>query len=128
MELKNCRQCGKVYIYNGSYLCMNCQDEMERQFTLVKEYISKNPQADIETIEKDTGVESKLILRLIREGRLQYKGKDGLVCKRCSTPIDTGYYCKECMQQLNQYVNHLMDQSAPSSDSKKAYHIDRKQK
>jgi len=82
---------------------------MEKQFLVVREYIYKNPGMDIETISKDTGVEVKFILQMLREGRLQYKGSGGLKCNNCGLSIDEGYFCIRCRQEIQKRFQEPAD-------------------
>ena len=45
MDVRNCRQCGKLYNYiGGSYrnLCPSCIKQLEDKFMEIKEYIRDN--------------------------------------------------------------------------------------
>lgn len=48
MDVRNCRQCGKLYNYiGGSYrnLCPSCIKQLEDKFVEIKEYIRDNKVA-----------------------------------------------------------------------------------
>jgi hypothetical protein len=101
LEIKNCRRCGKVYIFNGSTICKDCMIGMDQYLDKIRDYLLRNPDSDIDTISNDTGIDTKIILQLLRDGRLQYKGRSRLTCRTCGETIDTGYYCEKCQQVLS---------------------------
>jgi len=88
---------------------------MEKQFLVVRDYIEHNPGMDIETISKDTGVEVKSILQMLREGRLQYKGSGRLKCTICGASIDEGYFCIGCRQEIQKRFQVPLGEEIPQS-------------
>lgn len=107
-ELRNCPQCGKVFMKVVRNLCPACIDLEEKQYDEVCTYLRKNPGAQVEQIEEDTGVEETKVLRWMREGRLVADGLDGksvLICQRCGRQVEKGNLCPKCMQFLAQEIN-----------------------
>lgn len=101
MDLRNCRRCGRPYLYTGLPLCPNCQAEDEKFFDAVKDYLFTHPTASLGQIIHDTGVPYEVIVRFLREGRLILRGQDpALPCQRCGVPIPTGRYCEDCLSTL----------------------------
>ena len=47
MEVKNCKNCGRLYNYIGGVyrLCPECMRKLEEKFQEVKDYIEDNPRA-----------------------------------------------------------------------------------
>ncbi|MFW6386512.1 MAG: TIGR03826 family flagellar region protein [Bacillota bacterium] len=103
-EIKNCPKCGKLFSYDGvSKLCEVCREEEETKFQKVKEYLWDNPNATIEEVHEETGVERERIIKFIREDRLIAEGLEitfELECERCGTPIQSGRFCERCKQDL----------------------------
>ena len=139
MDIKNCKHCGKVYLYTGNSLCRECLEVLEKDFLRVRDYVSRHPEADIETIAQDTDVDTKLILQMLRDGRLQYKGSNGLICKTCGASIATGYFCSKCQQEMDRRIQRssntgkssnmgisssIKKSSVTASENKKSFHID----
>ncbi len=121
MELKNCNVCGKIFVYFGNKTCRNCVEELEQAYIKVRDYIYKNPDADILKLVEDTGVDEKLILQMLREGRLQLRNEDpSLGCMKCGKPIKMGYYCKMCARDLQTSIEKITGKSLnePSRNSK----------
>ncbi len=112
MNLKNCRQCGKVYLDSGSLLCPACVSKMEEQYLRVRDYLFKNPKESIDIVSKETDVEAKIILQMIREGRLEMKaGQHGLTCRACSSPVDSGQYCTKCLGNISRNLKQATEES-----------------
>ena len=73
MDVRNCRQCGKLYNYiGGSYrnLCPSCIKQLEDKFVEIKEYIRDNKVASISEISDKFEVSTKQIEQWVREERL----------------------------------------------------------
>ena len=47
MDVRNCKMCGAIFNFDGSPLCPKCRRKMEEKFSVVKEYILKNPSSSI---------------------------------------------------------------------------------
>lgn len=98
MDIRQCRNCRKLYQFRGSALCPACVQELDKLFESVRNYIYDNPRATIETICGETGVEDKVLYGWLREGRL-ILNKDSaklLQCESCGEPISLGHYCDSC--------------------------------
>ncbi|RKD23538.1 flagellar operon protein TIGR03826 [Caminicella sporogenes DSM 14501] len=104
MDIRNCKECGKLFQYDGiSKLCYSCRKKDEEDFKRVKDYIYDNTGATITEVSEATGVSEDKILRYLREGRLEIVGENpGLVldCERCGRAIRTGRYCEECAREI----------------------------
>ncbi len=96
--LKNCPYCRKVYLDVGEGCCPECKEKREGQRQMVRDYLTANPGADMMEIAKATGLSSKVLMTMSREGflaarRVAYAHP----CKGCGTIIDEGLYCKACI-------------------------------
>lgn len=102
MNIKNCSNCGNIYIYDGFNICLKCRKAEEEDFQRVKDYIYKNPRADISKVSEETKVESKKIIEFLKQGRLEIKDEDNVIlaCERCEKPIKTGRFCKKCTVEM----------------------------
>ena len=67
--LRNCARCGKVHNYPSKY-CKECLETEKELFDKVRDYLYDNPNATVEQVHIDTGVERKKIRQYIREDRL----------------------------------------------------------
>ena len=104
MPLDNCARCGKLFNRLSRPICPDCAREEERQADVVMEFLKDNPNATIEEISESTGVDSQIILRLIRDNRLRATGAYSVPrnCKACGAPIDAGQYCGHCLRKFGQ--------------------------
>ncbi len=98
-DFRNCKRCGKLFVYNGIPLCNACVQEDEETYKLVKEYIEKHPRCTTIEVSEALDVPVEKILQFLREGKLELSSDNPnivLGCERCGRPINTGRYCKEC--------------------------------
>ena len=104
MPLDNCVRCGKLFSRLSRPICPDCAREEERQASVVMGFLKDNPSATIEEISEFTGVDSQVILRLIRDNRLRAATACSLPrnCKACGAPIDAGQYCGHCLRKFGQ--------------------------
>jgi flagellar operon protein (TIGR03826 family) len=126
-NVKQCRQCGRLFESFGAHLCPRCVDEMEQNFIIVKDYVYDHPDANVFDVTKETGVPEKTVLEFLREGRLSMQASE-LECEECGTPISSGRLCSECKNKLE---NVLMSAYKPAKKEDKSpgtarMHIDYK--
>lgn len=118
MNLINCQECGKIFASAGQQVCPACKESDEKKFKLVKDFLWDNPNSTIGVVSEATGVEEKVIIKFIKENRLQSEGLDidySLKCKTCGVEIKSGIYCDRCRNKL---VNDLNAPSAKEDDKK----------
>ena len=102
MPLGNCARCGKLFNRLSRPICPDCAKEEERQAEAVMAFVRENPSAAIDEISEATGVDSKLVLRLIRDDRLRAASAYTITCncRACGVPISDGQYCASCMRKF----------------------------
>jgi len=110
MNVKNCITCGKIYNYDGFKICQNCRRNNENDFVKLKEYLYKNPGADISEVHEATEVDTKKIIEFLKEGRLEITGGGNLVleCESCGVSITTGRFCDKCTAELQRELGQAM--------------------
>lgn len=100
MDLKNCIECGRSFASkDGEKLCKRCLDKkVEDDFKKVRDYLYDHPGADIKEVSDVTGVEEKIILKLLRQDRIEVVDEENsiLKCKSCGKPIKSGRLCDDC--------------------------------
>ncbi len=101
-DIRQCKMCGKLFHSLGNPLCNECNDEMDRRFVKVRDFIYAHPEASIAEIVEKTEVPEKNILAFLREERLVLASVSGgiITCERCSRSIASGRFCEECKSQL----------------------------
>lgn len=114
MEVRNCRQCGRLYNYiGGSYrnLCPNCAQELEDKFMEVKQYIRENVAASISQISEACDVSTRQLEQWIREERLCFADDSpiGLECESCGATIKTGRFCENCKNKMANQLGNLYE-------------------
>lgn len=118
VQFKKCVSCGRIFDGYGLE-CYDCVEEHERQFNLARDYIWDNPRASMQEIVEETGVSEKLILRFLKEGRLEFDNSAGLiVCERCGAPITSGTLCRSCKEKLSKAMDSVLPNQEPSKTEK----------
>ena len=60
MKLRNCPQCGKLFVYSHRNLCPECLKKDEQDFDTVRDFLYDNPQASLEEISEETRISTKV--------------------------------------------------------------------
>ncbi len=122
MEVKNCRNCGRIfnYIGGGMLICPVCAEEAEKKFAQVKEYIRENPGATIPIISRDNDVSVNQIEKWVREERLVFADDSpiGIECENCGVTIKYGRYCPKCKDAISKGLGNLY-RKEPQADTRK---------
>lgn len=121
MNIRNCSRCGKIYVYDGFSICINCRQEDEKDFQKVKEYLDENPGANIMVVSEATKVEARKIIEFLREGRLEISEENNilLTCERCGKSIKTGRFCERCALEMEKELRSAIKGNMPYSKNYK---------
>lgn len=132
-QFRKCKTCGRIFQSSVGTECPDCIEDREQKFNLVKEYLYEKPGASLEEIAEVTGVDSKLVIRFLREGRLEMSGAAAiLVCEKCGAPVTSGTMCDKCKDKLaramqsvlpSSYASNSAKQSLPSTSGKGNLHV-----
>ena len=123
MELINCKECGKLFSSAGKKVCPDCRQSEEEKFELVKEYLWENPNSTVKKVADDTGVEEDLIIKFMRENRLDSEGlmiDYTLKCKRCGIEIQSGLFCDSCRDKMISDFNQSDEPEEKEKESQKS--------
>lgn len=98
-----CQACGKTYPCDDiKKLCFECRTSDRHVFNLIRDYLYAFPGASINQVTEDTGISSRLVLKYLREGRLQTVGDLKVIqCEQCGAPISYGTLCEACTKKAN---------------------------
>lgn len=110
METRVCGSCKHLFHYiTGPVVCPKCRTIEDEKFKVVKEYLRRHPGANLPEIHEETGVDTKLILRFIRDERLEIASDSpiALSCESCGRKILTGIRCSECESKLIKGLNQM---------------------
>ena len=122
MTIIQCKICNKPFQSAGGRICPACEDQIDRDFIVVRDYIYDNPNSGIDKVSEDTEVDRATILHLLREGRLILDDPDAdglLTCEICKKPINTGRMCKECKSNVAATMSSSIAGSKPSAPQEK---------
>ena len=103
MEVKNCKDCGRLFNYIGGVrLCTECKKKLDEKFVEVKEYIRENKGATIPMVAEACDVSQKQITQWVREERLEFSEESSvtLQCENCGAPIRRGRFCSMCRAEM----------------------------
>lgn len=103
-DVRNCRKCGKIFSYmGGNPICPACKQLDEEDFKRVKDYLYKNPGANMTQVSVELELSIEKIKRFLKDGRLEITSDDGnmiLECETCGKAIKSGRFCDECERNL----------------------------
>lgn len=122
LQFKKCKTCGRVFqtAFDGLE-CPDCVEERERKFEKVKEFLYRYPGASMEEIIEETEVDPKLILRFLKEGRLEMMNAAGLLtCEKCGAPITSGTMCAKCKDKLSRAMQSVLPKAPEPVREKKS--------
>lgn len=116
MGVKNCPECGKLYMENPSGMCPACYAQEEVYEHKIGDYLREFGKAPIERIHEATGVSEKIILRMLKSGRLLVEGLNliSYPCDMCGIPIFEGRICSKCN---NNFTKQVKDSYQPDRNS-----------
>lgn len=122
MEVKNCRDCGRLFNYiGGSRICPGCRTKLEEKFTEVKRYIDDNKDATVNMVAEEMEVSVKQIHQWIREERLAISDNSAIMipCESCGGPIRTGRYCDKCRNNMASKLGEVYQKEEPQVKSER---------
>ncbi|MCK4257403.1 MAG: hypothetical protein KAX49_00400 [Halanaerobiales bacterium] len=104
MELKNCKECRKVFVHPVREICQDCFEQEDKDFEKVREFLQDASTSSIEEIHEHTEVKTKKIMKFVRQGRLNRAGLKVKVyanCQGCGEPVDGDEeYCPACKDRM----------------------------
>ena len=116
-KLRNCSNCGKIFMSNGEKICPNCVQEQKELELVVVEYVRDHPKCKIHEIMEETQAPESLIRRLIEEGRFEQIGVNlSYPCKKCGKPIIAGQYCEDCLTEMQENLQTVQQGISKSAE------------
>ncbi|TDL78936.1 TIGR03826 family flagellar region protein [Peribacillus frigoritolerans] len=111
-ELSNCPECYQLFVRTQfKTVCDACYKEEEQKFEVVYGFLkqSKNRMATLFEVEEQTDVEEDLILKFIRQGRIQLANFPnlGYPCQKCGTLIRENKLCTSCGKDIKTQLFEL---------------------
>lgn len=103
-KLKNCPECGRVFVAHVATVCPDCQKKIDEEYQRCVDFLRQrqNRMATLQQLSAGTGVSVKRITQFIREGRLSLAEHPnlGYPCDRCGALIREGRLCPDCLSSL----------------------------
>lgn len=96
MNLINCTECGNLCVETPSRLCPACVRLEEEAEDKVANFLRGTSRASLEEIHQATGVKHKVILRMLKRGRIFTDAIISYPCETCGEPITEGRVCDRC--------------------------------
>lgn len=107
MGLKNCPECGKLFVENASGMCPECYREEEKAEAKVVAFLREKEKASVEEIHQATGVKERTIFRMIKKGRFVGIADISYGCENCGAPIREGRLCDDCNKNFMKQVKTM---------------------
>lgn len=104
LALAKCARCGAVYTKVRSGVCLQCQDDEDRDFAKIRDILNTSPGLTAEIVAEKAEVELACVLRLINEGRLVSVLPGAHIrCGRCGAQAIsyTKRLCEACLIDLD---------------------------
>src|SRR5437870_1846376 len=73
-----CEKCGKLVVFNKFTLCYDCRKIANAGVDKALEFLKTHRGASLNIIADATGVDPKIILKLIRGGRMETQSRENL--------------------------------------------------
>ena len=101
-KLKNCPECGKLFMDMGTRICRDCLDKEEELMMKISSFVRDNPHSTIkEIVDGVEGAKEKVVRRMIKEGRFVQDGVEiEYPCEKCGKLIHHGRFCPKCDEAL----------------------------
>lgn len=121
MEVRNCKNCGKMFNYIGKPICPTCEKRLEDKFQEVKQYVKEHKEASITEVAEENEVSVNQIKRWVRQERLAFSDESmvGLECENCGAMIKTGRFCESCKQKLQNNLSSVIKKKPEPQVNKK---------
>lgn len=118
MKLKNCPECGKLYIESTAGMCPDCARLEQINEKKIADYAREHPDSSIADIHEATGVKESTILRMIREGRFLSLASISYPCESCGAPIAKGRVCEKCRKNFLLQLKKINEQDKQAKKTK----------
>lgn len=123
-ELSNCPICNTLFVKTQfRSVCDACFKKEETAYETVFKFLRKreNRKALLHEVVEETGVAEELILKFIRNGRIQISNFPnlGYPCEKCGKVIREDRLCESCKTDIHKQLNQ-MDQVEKISERNKS--------
>ncbi len=77
-----CERCGKMVVLTKFTLCYDCRKQEKEEVDKALDFLKTHRGATLQMVADATGVDPKLVLRLIRGGRVEARAQENIKKKR----------------------------------------------
>lgn len=112
-KLKNCANCGKMFVSSrGEKICRDCSIKEEEKELAVLDYVREHQGCVISEVMEAMGVTDRFIKNMISKGLFANVERTDLYypCQSCGKPIRNGTYCSDCLSKLRNETKKMADQ------------------
>jgi RNA polymerase subunit RPABC4/transcription elongation factor Spt4 len=103
VKLKNCIQCGRLFIETAGAICPGCFHLLQEQEEQVFRFLQRNGgHGLLEQIIAATGVPKSVVIDMLKRGWFQGEYSVEYPCERCGSLIIDGKLCPACIR----FVRH----------------------
>ncbi|MPL97849.1 hypothetical protein SDC9_44044 [bioreactor metagenome] len=120
MGLKNCPECGRLFVENASGLCPACYEQVEADEVKVVDYLRDARKATLQEIHDITGVKENIIMRMLRRGRILSDFAVSYPCETCGELITEGRLCSRCSKGFTDQIKKPAEPAWNASDRKES--------
>jgi flagellar operon protein (TIGR03826 family) len=122
-ELSNCPKCHTLFVKTQfQTVCDGCYKKEEADYETVYTFLRKreNRQAQIHEVVEHTGVKEELILKFIRNSRIQLSNFPnlGYLCEQCGKMIREDRLCNECKRKIQKQLHQMKQEEMISERNK----------
>ena len=121
MPLAKCVRCDKLFNKTEDPICPACMPSEVEDFDKVRECLNENADVNAEQVSELTGVDIKVVMRMIDAGSVSVASLDSesIKCGQCGAPAISASkkLCQNCLEKLNQKM--LQTRKNIEIDSKK---------
>jgi len=77
-DIGGCERCGKMVVLTKFTLCYDCRKQEKEEVDKALEFLKTHRGATLQMVADATGIDPKLVLRLIRGGRVEAKAQENI--------------------------------------------------
>lgn len=103
-NIHTCRWCRKIYRGFGEHFCPECVQKMDDAFVTVRAYLDDHPAANATEVVRETGLEERIVMQLLKDERLSEYSNGTNRCEVCYKGIRSGKLCKDCQQMMEKFM------------------------
>ena len=111
LALAKCARCGRVFTKVRSAVCVECQDDEDRDFNKIRDVLDASPNSTVEHVAEKAGVPRACVFRLIKDGRIASVLPSAHIrCGRCGAQAISiaKRLCEHCLIELDREFAHAL--------------------